>query len=633
MAGLPRFGFCARRATPRLMMEGTAFAMALQWCGKGVLGAKAAMMGRGTVPGDAFGDGASAEPTEAAADAAAAGAAGAGSVNGAPAGESSPGSNPLPHLRRRPLRRHVRHLQSDAAPLWPAESPPSKFGARGSDGGGVSQHRRRRALSDVEAYIDPAEACASRMQPTVSRCNFDNRQMLEWSYGEGDSELNCSTPLPEAMSIKCDHVAWNSGEGVAIEILALVGMAVSLFFWVALSRYKKSRTVRLGRPILCKVFVVGIAVTCVSALALLGESRDLNCALSLWGYSAGFDLAFGSLALKLWSALSSAESSMKFTRASLSTHKVLAVVALIVAGDAAVLSRWTATLGDNCSAVYESVGGASFVRRDSCVSCHHGIFWIWIGLKAVLVSLSLYITLRARKVESWVNDNGGVWMATYNLAVSGLLVAAVNWAEANAQVRTTTEAVAIVLAGVGALVSILGTKISRAKQELEGKAVVGPSAVVADPNGGIDALFGGGGAGGGGAGGYNSSSERGEGDRHPRPRTTTLSELNSGGRIGGGGGVSGGGGGGIDHSQKGGGGRRRRPLGRNTPGGGSVGGIPLPVSLMGSNKSTHTISPDVDYDDGSRPIPSPLPPKEAAAFATATTAAALLDQRSTGEGS
>lgn len=46
------------------------------------------------------------------------------------------------------------------------------------------------------------------------------------------------------------------GEGVAIEMLAIVGIAVSLFFWVALTRYRKSRTVRLGQPGLCKTFVV-----------------------------------------------------------------------------------------------------------------------------------------------------------------------------------------------------------------------------------------------------------------------------------------------------------------------------------------------------------------------------------------
>lgn len=52
---------------------------------------------------------------------------------------------------------------------------------------------------------------------------------------------------------------------------------------------------------------VGICITCLSALALLGSSEHLNCALSLWGYSLGFDLAFGALALMLWGALSAAE--------------------------------------------------------------------------------------------------------------------------------------------------------------------------------------------------------------------------------------------------------------------------------------------------------------------------------------
>ncbi|CAM9695709.1 unnamed protein product [Hapterophycus canaliculatus] len=95
------------------------------------------------------------------------------------------------------------------------------------------------------------------MQYTVSACDSHNRQLLVYSYGEGDSELNCGgTPLPESASIKCDHVAWNSGEGIAIVMMAAVGLAVSLCFWVALSRYTKSRTIRVGQPAMCKAFVV-----------------------------------------------------------------------------------------------------------------------------------------------------------------------------------------------------------------------------------------------------------------------------------------------------------------------------------------------------------------------------------------
>lgn len=48
------------------------------------------------------------------------------------------------------------------------------------------------------------------------------------------------------------------------------------------------------------------------------------------------------------------------------------------------------------------------------------------------------------------------------------------------KVRTTMEAVAINLAGVGTLCAIIAPKILRAKQELEGKSLVGPSAVVAN---------------------------------------------------------------------------------------------------------------------------------------------------------
>lgn len=50
------------------------------------------------------------------------------------------------------------------------------------------------------------------MEHTLSSCDFRNRQRVEWRYGEGDDSSNCTDPLPSDDSIKCDHVAWHSGE-------------------------------------------------------------------------------------------------------------------------------------------------------------------------------------------------------------------------------------------------------------------------------------------------------------------------------------------------------------------------------------------------------------------------------------
>ncbi|CBJ28378.1 expressed unknown protein [Ectocarpus siliculosus] len=393
-----------------------------------------------------------------------------GTAAAAAAAEATPPAESTP--RRRP---HLRHLRS-AAPERPGGSLEAVAAVLGGDGGSINDgfDQRRSLFEDLEAYVDSNEACASRMEYTLSQCDFQNRQTLEWSYGEGDNALNCETPLPEGGSVKCDHVEWSSGEGIAIGILAGVGVALSLCFWGALSRYKQSRVVRLGQPALSKTFVVGIGVTFLSIFALLGATTDLTCALRLWGYSAGFDLAFGALTLKMRSACSAAE----------------------------------------------SVGGGAFITRSSCVSCNHGLMWSWIALKVVLVLFCCYVRFQARKFQDYMRDNGGIGMATYNLGVAGILVAAVVWAEANAQVRRTTEGVAILLAGVGVLFPVLGTRVLRAKQELEGKALVGPSAAAAATGPGTggsvgDALYGVG--------------ERAmDGDEYPEPRTTTPSGKTKG---------------------------------------------------------------------------------------------------------
>ncbi|CAM9343167.1 unnamed protein product [Pylaiella littoralis] len=534
--------------------------------------------------------------------------------------------------QQRPRRHHLRHFQSDV-PDQPLQSPPGA--TAGAAVGTTGSAFQRNALSQPsEAYVNSSENCSSRMEYTITGCDFRNRQNVSWNYGDGDSALTCDTPLPEQTSIKCDHVARVSGEGIAIELLAGAGVVVSAGFWLALSRFRRSRTVRLGQPMLSKLFVVGIGITCLSVFALLGGSGGLTCALSLWGYSLGFDLAFGSLALKLWFALGAGASSAKFTRASLTTRKVVAMLGMIVAGDAAVLSRWTATLGDNCAAQYEPVGGA-FVRRSSCIPCLQTLFWVWVVLKAVLVALSCFISFRARRVRKSISYSGGVGMATYNLGVAGLLVAAVLWAEANAQVRTTVEASAIVLAGVGSLFSILGPKVLRAKKELEGKALVGPSPVIAGS--GSDGSGGSGGGGSGDAQFFGGSvedavDEEMKGGGEDRPRTLTPSGLSAGDDGSSSGGGTGNAGSGISSSNvlSHGDERRRRRRQPSEPlpvssGGGS--GVPKPVDMMlapvGSNRNA-TLD-EMVYGDMTRSIPSPLSPKEAAAFATATAAAALED--------
>lgn len=67
-----------------------------------------------------------------------------------------------------------------------------------------------------------------------------------------------------------------AGEGVVIMILAAAGMGISLFFWLGLSKYRTSRTVRLGQPAFCMAFVVGfylsifqLQYTCTSLSCLM----------------------------------------------------------------------------------------------------------------------------------------------------------------------------------------------------------------------------------------------------------------------------------------------------------------------------------------------------------------------------
>ena len=59
------------------------------------------------------------------------------------------------------------------------------------------------------------------------------------------------------------------GKGVTVTIVALAGAGISLCFLLALSRYGKSRTIRVAQPALCSTFVVsfGFLLACFGVLS------------------------------------------------------------------------------------------------------------------------------------------------------------------------------------------------------------------------------------------------------------------------------------------------------------------------------------------------------------------------------
>lgn len=111
---------------------------------------------------------------------------------------------------------HVSRLDSFILLVSPGTNVPSSFVWRSSP----SLLRSRWCLAAFVCHWPfprpappPArQPCAARMEVTASACDFHNEQTLEWEYGEGDSSLTCETSLPETTTIKCDHVAWGSGE-------------------------------------------------------------------------------------------------------------------------------------------------------------------------------------------------------------------------------------------------------------------------------------------------------------------------------------------------------------------------------------------------------------------------------------
>ncbi|CAM9213048.1 unnamed protein product [Choristocarpus tenellus] len=203
----------------------------------------------------------------------------------------------------------------------------------------------------------------------------------------------------------------------------------------------------------------------LSVLTLIGVNTNVMCSLRVWVWSIGFDLAFGAVTLKLWRVWSIVEASMKFSKVALTARKMRCLLALLLFSDALILSLWTASKLSHVRTKMTTVTADVEIPLVECSTLSSGYFLAWGLLKIFVVVASCYVSFITRKLKSALAESGAVGLTVYNTGVVGILVSAVYWAGASAQICAVVTAVAVVLGGVGAMCTILAPKLWTAKQE------------------------------------------------------------------------------------------------------------------------------------------------------------------------
>jgi hypothetical protein len=137
---------------------------------------------------------------------------------------------------------------------------------------------------------------------SVSSCSFDLRETVHTEL----STTQCSTTaegaviLPSKLYVNCDHVPFNSGAGVSLLVLLILGVLGTLACAVWVWRNRRLKVVLAAQPVFLLVFLFGALFVLVGGILCLGPNTAHRCRTRVWMLSVFFTLCFSGLVMKIY---------------------------------------------------------------------------------------------------------------------------------------------------------------------------------------------------------------------------------------------------------------------------------------------------------------------------------------------
>ncbi|EDV22406.1 expressed hypothetical protein [Trichoplax adhaerens] len=220
---------------------------------------------------------------------------------------------------------------------------------------------------------------------------------------------------------------------IAFTILSILGIILSLFFFVFNVFNRKLRYIKMSSPNLNNVILVG-GVLCYLSVIVFGlESYTITCQIRGWLLAIGFTLSFGSLFSKTWRVHRIYHNKHKMRVVIRDTHLFIMVFFLVMI-DVIILMTWQFVDPLYSSEIIFSTQVDPTNIEYLIISKHRvcicGHYTIWLGIlysyKFLLLIFGAFLAWETRNVSiPALNDSKYIGLSIYNvvvLCVVGVLI-------------------------------------------------------------------------------------------------------------------------------------------------------------------------------------------------------------------
>ena len=268
---------------------------------------------------------------------------------------------------------------------------------------------------------------------SISGCNTKNKRKgtYHWLSGNGNETTgptNCAggLALPEDFEVDCPYVVEDSGVGVAMTLITVVGMVLVglCAFWLTWKMVVlHDKEVKRTQPIFLVMACCGGVLGLGTVFTLLGKPTDLKCNMSITLTSLGIELMYGALITKMLRV------DMIFNNSSLKivvlpTKTMMVYLLRVVALPLLMLVLHLAV--DKPEVIHKLVShGSRVVPEESCKSAGSDdsiFFFVLLVTHVALVVYGALLAFKVRKVQDDFQESKTILMAMYNTLIVALVV-------------------------------------------------------------------------------------------------------------------------------------------------------------------------------------------------------------------
>jgi len=227
-------------------------------------------------------------------------------------------------------------------------------------------------------------------------------------------------------SVDVDHLGTQSRSYYIVLAVAIITLVVTVIGFILVVYFRKSAIMKLNRPVLILVVLVGGVLLCIGALLMLGDNNNTNCALRPYFLYGSFTVFFVPMLLKSWLAHQLFNIN-PFTRNKvlLKTNFCILYISAFVVVDLLLICSTLYANGQSTNPVQKTV--LTNVNAYGTVTyCGYydntAFYFTQVVYKGLLMTTACYLSFVTRNVSGTLSGSMPLLSIVYNVTASVIIL-------------------------------------------------------------------------------------------------------------------------------------------------------------------------------------------------------------------